>query len=91
MDWRDAGLRQKTWKASSNTGKVLLAVDQQAAGRLVEVLLAAHRGVLGGADKVQDVAGTHVQAQPPQHLGEQHQVVQQAGWSFFYVSARSGR
>jgi hypothetical protein len=42
-------------------GQVLLAVHQQAAGSLPEVLFAPHRYVLSGPHQVQHVAGAEVQ------------------------------
>ena len=69
--------------------EVLLSVHQEAAGRLVEVLFAADGSVLGGADQVQHVARTNVKSQTPQHLGEQHQVVEDvAGIQFLTVVGR---
>ena len=51
-------------------------MDQDAAGRLVKVLLAAHGDVFQGLHQVQHIPRAHVQTQAAQHLFKEHEVVE---------------
>ena len=57
-------------------GKVLPAVDEDAAGGLVELAAPPDVDVLGGPHHVQDVGRAGVQPQPPQNIGKAQQVGQ---------------
>ena len=70
------GLRQKDLEGFIENGQVLPAVDEDAAGGLVELAPAPDVHVFGGTHHVQHVGRAGVQAQAAQHLGKAQQVGQ---------------